>query len=62
MTLPKPKCIHHWTIDRDNVGTCIKCSEVRDFAELMNRESSKRVFRMVSNSQKSRAKRSSGFH
>jgi hypothetical protein len=27
-------CIHHWIIDRHNVGTCQKCGAVVDFAAL----------------------------
>lgn len=27
-------CVHHWNIDRNNFGVCVKCGEHRDFAEL----------------------------
>jgi len=32
------KCIHHWTIDRENKGRCRKCGEERDFKVLQERE------------------------
>ena len=32
MSDDKPNCIHHWIINVQNVGTCIKCEDVRDFA------------------------------
>ena len=27
-------CIHHWVINWQNVGTCIKCGDRRDFAHI----------------------------
>jgi hypothetical protein len=37
MTQAKSNCVHHWIIDGHDVGTCIKCGEVRDFVELQAR-------------------------
>jgi hypothetical protein len=31
------QCVHHWIIDRDNVGRCVKCGEVKDFGKLLGR-------------------------
>jgi len=28
------QCVHHWVIDKFNVGRCIKCPAVRDFGAL----------------------------
>ena len=28
-------CVHHWVIDRQNVGTCKKCEAVKDFGRLL---------------------------
>ena len=38
----KGQCVHHWMIDNNNVGTCKKCGEVRDFGVLLT-EKSKRL-------------------
>ena len=29
------QCVHHWIIDGDNVGRCIKCGAVKDFGKLL---------------------------
>jgi len=29
------QCVHHWIIDRDNVGRCIKCGAAKDFGKLL---------------------------
>ncbi len=36
MAQDRLNCIHRWIINRRHVGTCTKCGEVRDFAELQN--------------------------
>jgi hypothetical protein len=25
------QCVHHWIIDKDNVGRCVKCGAAKDF-------------------------------
>jgi len=32
------QCVHHWIIDRDNVGRCIKCGAVGDFGKLLEKK------------------------
>lgn len=32
--MTKQKCIHHWFIDSKEVGTCLKCQQVKDFRRL----------------------------
>jgi len=27
-------CIHHWMIDSQDIGTCLKCGKVRNFRKL----------------------------
>ena len=29
------QCVHYWIIDRDNVGRCVKCGEMKDFGKLL---------------------------
>jgi len=41
------KCIHHWIIDSNNIGTCRKCGEVRDFNRLLNWERKPPALRKV---------------
>ena len=36
------RCIHHWMIDGNNIGTCKKCGEVRDFGALLVKEGRKK--------------------
>ena len=31
------RCVHHWLIDSENIGTCRKCGAVRDFGKLQVR-------------------------
>ena len=38
MTQPKLNCIHHWSVNQQNVGTCIKCGDIRDFAAIQNKK------------------------
>ena len=47
MTQAKPNCVHYWVVDRHDVGTCIKCGEVRDFVEIRARERLHRVVHRV---------------
>ena len=39
----KGQCIHHWVIDENDVGTCKKCGEVRDFRALLATEGHKKI-------------------
>jgi len=32
------QCVHHWVIDRNNVGRCVKCGVVRDFGKLLEKK------------------------
>ena len=41
------RCIHHWMIDGNNIGTCKKCGEVRDFGALLAKEGRKKMPRQV---------------
>ena len=34
MAQDRLNCIHHWVINGKNVGTCIKCGDIRDFAQM----------------------------
>ena len=34
MTQPIPNCVHHWLLGKHDVGICVKCGEVQDFAML----------------------------
>jgi len=34
----KTECVHHWLIDLDNIGHCIKCGAVKNFGALMRKE------------------------
>ncbi len=39
------QCVHHWIIDSNNVGRCIKCGAVKDFGkplEKLSRELSEK--------------------
>ncbi|MBA7566300.1 hypothetical protein ES708_07991 [subsurface metagenome] len=31
-------CIHHWRIDEQDIGTCIRCGEIKNFHRLQNKE------------------------
>ena len=31
------QCIHHWIIDVHNVGYCIRCGAVKNFAALLKK-------------------------
>jgi hypothetical protein len=31
------QCVHHWIIDKDNVGRCVKCGAVKDFGKLLGK-------------------------
>ncbi|MBA7679357.1 hypothetical protein ES703_87649 [subsurface metagenome] len=31
-------CMHHWVLDRYDVGSCIKCGAVRDFRALLRKQ------------------------
>ncbi len=31
-------CVHHWHIDRLDIGTCQKCGKVKNFHKFLNRE------------------------
>ena len=35
------QCIHHWIIDGNNVGRCIKCGAVKDFGKSLEKLSRK---------------------
>ena len=37
----KPKCVHHWMINRDNVGIIKFCHKKRDFRRLLRKHSDK---------------------
>jgi hypothetical protein len=39
---PKPKCVHYWIIDHDNVGICKYCRKKRDFGRLLRKHFKKR--------------------
>ena len=32
------ECVHHWVIDKFDVGRCIKCPAVRDFGALRKKQ------------------------
>jgi hypothetical protein len=34
-------CIHHWLIDSEDVGQCLKCGAVRDFRRIAGKSLSK---------------------
>jgi len=36
------QCIHHWMIDENNIGTCKKCGDVKDFRTLLAKEGRKK--------------------
>jgi hypothetical protein len=38
---PKPKCVHYWIIDHDNVGVCRYCHKKRDFGRRLRKHSKK---------------------
>ena len=31
-------CMHHWMINGENMGTCIKCGDRRDFAHMQTQK------------------------
>ncbi|MBA7578554.1 hypothetical protein ES708_20419 [subsurface metagenome] len=31
-------CIHRWRIDEQDIGTCIRCGEIKNFHRLQNKE------------------------
>lgn len=45
MVLTSDKCVHHWLIDSNEVGTCKFCNRKRNFRKLMKLASSRRVSR-----------------
>jgi len=32
------QCVHHWVVDKFNVGRCKNCPAVKDFDALMNKD------------------------
>lgn len=38
--ITKDKCVHHWLIDANEIGTCRFCNRKRDFRKLMKRATS----------------------
>ena len=40
MTQPKLNCIHHWNVNQQNIGTCVKCGEIRNFAAIAEKKRS----------------------
>jgi hypothetical protein len=42
---PKPKCVHYWIIDHDNVGVCKYCRKKRDFGRLLRKHFKRRSLR-----------------
>jgi len=51
MTQPTPNCVHHWLLNKHDVGICVKCGETRDFAMLRESNRPRRVTHHVASAE-----------
>ena len=59
MAQDRLNCIHHWVINGNNVGTCIKCGDIRDFAQMQTRKKQEDAARVAASILRKKANRNS---